>query len=61
MALFAALVVSCLFIPSGWTQQALEGSKQRAPEGSVVGRCPMTTGPQPSGEPRHAYQAHNGG
>jgi hypothetical protein len=40
MALFAALVVSCLFSPSGWTQQALEGSKHRAPEGSVVEKVP---------------------
>jgi len=30
MALFALLVVYCLFIPSSWTQQALEGFEQRA-------------------------------
>ena len=45
MALFAALVISCLFIPSGWTRQALEGFEQRAPKGSVAESCPMTTGP----------------
>lgn len=44
MALFAVLVVSCLFIPSGWTQQALEGFEQRTTEGSAAGSCPMVTG-----------------
>jgi phosphatidylglycerol---prolipoprotein diacylglyceryl transferase len=44
MALFAVLVVSCLFIPSGWTQQALEGFEQRTTEGSGAGRCPMVAG-----------------
>lgn len=45
IALFAALVVSCLFIPSGWTRQALEGFEPRATEGSGPGSCPMITGP----------------
>ncbi|HEX2098211.1 MAG TPA: hypothetical protein VHF46_04060 [Rubrobacteraceae bacterium] len=42
--LFAVLVVSCLFIPSGWAQQALEGFEQRTTEGSAAGSCPMVTG-----------------
>jgi hypothetical protein len=44
VALFAVLVVSCLFIPSGWTQQALAGFEQRATEGFAAGSCPMVTG-----------------
>ena len=44
VALFAVLVVSCLFIPSGWTQQTLAGFEQRATEGFAAGSCPMVTG-----------------
>jgi hypothetical protein len=44
MTLFAVLVVSCLFIPSGWTQRALEGFEQRTTGGSAAGSCPMVTG-----------------
>jgi phosphatidylglycerol:prolipoprotein diacylglycerol transferase len=45
VALLAVLVVSCLFLPSGWTQQALEGFEQRVSGGFDTGSCPMATGP----------------
>jgi phosphatidylglycerol---prolipoprotein diacylglyceryl transferase len=45
MALFAVLVVFCLFIPSGWTQQALEDFEQRVSGSFDAGSCPMVTGP----------------
>ena len=44
-ALFAVLVVFCLFIPSGWSQQALEGFEQRAIGGSDAGSCPIVMAP----------------
>lgn len=44
MALFAVLVVSCVFIPSGWTQQALEGFEQQTTHDSAMESCPIVTG-----------------
>jgi phosphatidylglycerol:prolipoprotein diacylglycerol transferase len=44
-ALFAVLVIFCLFIPSGWTQQALDGFEQRMSGDFDAGSCPMATGP----------------